>query len=196
MTKAIVRQKVGNPASEEKTIEQHIPIGYVNRGWISTGDHLLDGTPVGDHSKDIPKDGIERATSLLDARQAIISRMDGELRRSVRVPYVWYSDSQSTFVTEFPPLRPADGLRSDYVGLSASLEVLSPVFESDIVSLCPLDSAHDLLDAIRALRNDVSLIMKADDVDHAVKMINRRRRYGVMPADHLPSASRPTGRSG
>ena len=150
------------PESKEyissKKWHEIVPSSYTNRGWLSTGDSLFDGVGVKDSSERIASEDMLQASRLLDARSTIIDRMDSNLRRDLWDSHVWYSDSQGTFVADFPRPSHPNTIEENYLEALAILNVLRPVLELPIIRGCPLSKIRDLIEIFDEALIDLKLV--------------------------------------
>lgn len=134
------------------------PSSYTNRGWLSTGDSLFDGVGVKDSSDRIASEDMLQASRFLDARSTIIDRMDSNLRRDLWDYHVWYSDSQGTFVADFPRPSHPNTIEENYLEALAILNVLRPVLELPIIRGCPLSKVRELIEIYDDVLIDLKLV--------------------------------------
>ena len=150
------------PESKEyissKKWREIVPSSYTNRGWLSTGDSLFDGVGVKDSSDRIASEDMLQASRFLDARSTIIDRMDSNLRRDLWDYHVWYSDSQGTFVADFPRPSHPNTIEENYLEALAILNVLRPVLELPIIRGCPLSKIRDLIEIFDEALIDLKLV--------------------------------------
>ena len=155
-----------------RTWHNVVPGTYVNRDWLCAGDDILNGRKVEDQSSSVSLDDMRRAATLLDARRHIIGTIDSRLRRDLFPSHVWYSDSQQTFIADFPRPVGYSGIESDFRDLDAALQVIAPVFNIDVIRDCPLVSVKHLIMAFDKALHDAHTVVESDYPEFKVSDVN------------------------
>lgn len=157
--------------------------GCTHTDWLSAGDIRANGTVVEDHSDVITCDDMQKATNLLEARETIRECIDSHIRNDVRIPYMWYSGQDESFITEFTPVEEMPCIRSDYVRLSSILEILSSIVEMDLVSECPLPSVRKLTSCLHDAMVELSDVLRrynGSDALEEYELYNGRPWYLII----------------
>ena len=153
---------------------QIVPSTYTNRDWLSTGDSLLDGKGVKNSSDHICIEDRLEAIRLLEARSVVIGCMDSALRRRLWDSHVWYSDSQGTFVTDFPRHTLPDCICEDYHAAKAILTVFRPLFDIPVIRDCPLTSVRKLTTAFDEALEDLDRTCESEVPEFVQPELNDR----------------------
>ena len=166
------------PSSEEyidsKLWNAVVPSSYVNLEWLNSGDSLLDGKAVGDESDFISQEDMEWSTRLLSARNTLFHCIDSNLRRRLWNSHVWFSDSQGTFVADFPEVELDSNIKSDYGDAWAILTAIGSMFDIPVIRDCPLTSVRKLTTVFYEALEDLEQTRESEVPEFVQPKLNDR----------------------
>lgn len=149
-----------------------VPPNYVNYDWLDAGSDLLDGRVVSDESASMSMEVMECVTRLLDARSTVFRYIDSELRRELHGMHAWFSDSQNTFIADFPRREFESCIVNYYHEALAMMSVLGTAFGIPALSDCPLHAMGFLRSTYSETFEDVSRIIGSADPEKALDRMN------------------------
>ena len=150
---------------------------------LNPDDRLLNGTMIEDHSDEISDD---RKLDLVDTVNIMRDLVRGAKDTAIRLTndrFMWFSDSQNSFIQHFYCPEWENYYLHDYEVLKKRLLFLRNMIKTEDIRGCPLGDVNSLLDSVNVAIESVGIVLEEcsrestyEEIESVVEDLNYKRR--------------------